>query len=84
MKLFLHLKTLKSLFNKLKNILVLQLDGLIILPAKLAKSYCYEFSKTAKIIFLKIPKQVLQLPSSYLRQRQRVQTIKTLLVPGKI
>ena len=64
--------------------LVLQLDFLIILSEKFAKLYSYELSEIGKIISLPIPKHTLPLPYNYLSQRERMQTIKKLLVLGKI
>ena len=64
--------------------LVLQLDFLIILSEKFAKLYSYELSEIDKIITLPIPKHTLPLPDNYLSQRERMQTIKKLLVLGKI
>ena len=64
--------------------LVLQLDFLIILSEKFEKLYSYELSEIDKIISLPIPKHTLPLPYNYLSQRERMQTIKKLLVLGKI
>ena len=64
--------------------LVLQLDFLIILSEKFAKLYSYELREIDKIISLPIPKHTLPLLYNYLSQRERMQTIKKLLVLGKI